>query len=89
MIEQGALWARTGFERWRTLGPMMPGKDPLTRLVEVVEHGLVSDERRRNMLARQQAFESDSRALAFALRDASRMLTPHTHISCFSGESRF
>ena len=70
MIEQGALWARTGFERWRTLGPMMPGKDPLTRLVEVVEHGLVSDEIRRNMLARQQAFESDPRALAFALRDA-------------------
>ena len=70
MIEQGALWARTGFERWRTLGPMMPGKDPLTRLVEVIEHGLVSNDSRRNMLARQQAFESDERALAFALREA-------------------
>ncbi|MBK7952510.1 MAG: SUMF1/EgtB/PvdO family nonheme iron enzyme [Candidatus Accumulibacter sp.] len=70
MIEQGALWARTGFERWRILGPMMPGRDPLTRLVEVIEHGLVSDDRRRNMLARQHAFEQDERALAFALRDA-------------------
>ncbi len=70
MIEQGALWARTGFERWRILGPMMPGSDPLTRLVEVVEHGLIGDGNRRNMLARQQAFESDERALAFALREA-------------------
>jgi hypothetical protein len=69
MIEQGVLWARTGFERWTLLGPMMPGKDPLTRLVEVVEHGLISDQSQRNMLARQQAFEQDERALAFALRD--------------------
>jgi formylglycine-generating enzyme required for sulfatase activity len=69
MIERGVLWARTGFEHWTLLGPMMPGKDPLTRLVEVVEHGLISDPSQRNMLARQQAFEQDERALAFALRD--------------------
>ncbi|RDE52181.1 MAG: TIR domain-containing protein [Candidatus Accumulibacter meliphilus] len=69
MIERGVLWARTGFEHWTLLGPMMPGKDPLTRLAEVVEHGLISDQGRRNMLARQQAFEGDERALAFALRD--------------------
>jgi formylglycine-generating enzyme required for sulfatase activity len=69
MIEQGVLWARTGFERWTLLGPMMPGKDPLSRLVEVVEHGLIGDHSQRNMLARQQAFEQDERALAFALRD--------------------
>jgi hypothetical protein len=69
MIEQGVLWARTGFEHWTLLGPMMPGKDPLTRLADVVEHGLISDQNQRNMLARQQAFEHDERALAFALRD--------------------
>ncbi|MBN8515426.1 SUMF1/EgtB/PvdO family nonheme iron enzyme [Accumulibacter sp.] len=69
MIEQGALWARTGVEHWSILGPMMPGKDPLTRLAEVVEHGLISDQSRRNLLARQQAFEHNERALAFVLRD--------------------
>jgi hypothetical protein len=63
MIEQGALWARTGVEHWSILGPMMPGKDPLTRLAEVVEHGLISDQSRRNMLARQQVFEHNERAL--------------------------
>jgi formylglycine-generating enzyme required for sulfatase activity len=69
MIEQGALWARTGVEHWSILGPMMPGKDPLTRLAEVVEHGLISDQSRRNLLARQQVFEHNERALAFILRD--------------------
>ncbi|RDE50936.1 MAG: TIR domain-containing protein [Candidatus Accumulibacter meliphilus] len=73
MIEQGALWARTGFEHWTILGPMMPGENPLTRLVDVVEHGLIS-EGLRHMLARQQAFEHehDERALAFALRDCRK-----------------
>lgn len=69
MIEQGALWARTGFERWIILGPMMPGQDPLSLLVDVLEHGLITDHREPHMLARQQLFERDERALAFALRD--------------------
>ncbi|MCB1629686.1 MAG: formylglycine-generating enzyme family protein, partial [Xanthomonadales bacterium] len=34
MIEQGALWARTGFEHWTLIGPMMPGRDPLAMLAE-------------------------------------------------------
>ncbi len=70
MIEQGALWARTGFDRWRILGPMLPGKDPLEKLAEVLERGLVADEARRDSLARLQRLEQDERALAFALRDA-------------------
>ena len=36
MIERGALWARTGFERWRILGPMMPGANPLAKLAETL-----------------------------------------------------
>jgi hypothetical protein len=28
MIEQGALWARTGLDDWRVLPAMMPGRDP-------------------------------------------------------------
>jgi len=80
MIEQGALWARTGFERWRVLGPMMPGRDPQTRLVEVVEHGLIRDEGRRNMLDRQHVFEDATRARwRSALRDARN---EHVGISC-------
>lgn len=34
MIEYGALWARTGFEHWTVIGPMMPGSDPLATLAE-------------------------------------------------------
>lgn len=70
MIEQGALWVRTGFERWRILGPMLPGKDPLAKLAEVLERGLIADPASRDTLARLKLFERDERALAFALRDA-------------------
>jgi hypothetical protein len=69
MIEQGALWARTGFTHWRILGPMMPGRDPLTKLAEVVERSLVSDPERRDALRRLERLEQDERALALALRD--------------------
>ncbi|PUB76305.1 MAG: hypothetical protein DBP03_04910 [gamma proteobacterium symbiont of Ctena orbiculata] len=69
MIEQGALWARTGFTQWRVLGPMMPGKDPLTKLAEVVERGLVTDAEQRDSLKRLEQLQQDKRALALALRD--------------------
>ncbi|MEW8438518.1 MAG: SUMF1/EgtB/PvdO family nonheme iron enzyme [Candidatus Thiodiazotropha taylori] len=69
MIEQGALWARTGFTHWRILGPMMPGKVPLTKLAEVVERGLVSDPGQRDSLRRLERLQQDERALALALRD--------------------
>ena len=70
MIEQGALWARTGFEQWTVLGPMMPGMDPLAKLAEVLEQALVADAAHRDSLRRLQRLEADDRALAFALRDA-------------------
>jgi formylglycine-generating enzyme required for sulfatase activity len=69
MIEQGALWARTGFERWQILGPMMPGMDPLTKLAEVLEQGLIADPVKRDSLGRMQKLQQDERALAFTLRD--------------------
>lgn len=69
MIEQGALWARTGFERWRILGPMMPGKDPMANLAEALEQRLIEDASRRDSLGRLKRLEQDQRALAFALRD--------------------
>ncbi|MFM8444323.1 MAG: toll/interleukin-1 receptor domain-containing protein, partial [Methylococcus sp.] len=69
MIERGALWARTGFERCRVLGPMMPGQDPLAKLAEVLEAGLVADPTRRDSLERQRRLEQDELALAYRLRD--------------------
>ncbi|MBL8528732.1 MAG: SUMF1/EgtB/PvdO family nonheme iron enzyme [Burkholderiales bacterium] len=70
MIERGALWARTGFGRWRVLGPMLPGKDPLGNLATALDHGLIPDASQRDSLARLKRLEQDERALAFALRDA-------------------
>ncbi len=69
MIERGALWARTGFERWRVVGPMMPGKDPLAKLAEVLERGLIGEAAQRDTLRRLQRLEQDECALAFSLRD--------------------
>ncbi|MGR9108903.1 MAG: nSTAND1 domain-containing NTPase, partial [Gammaproteobacteria bacterium] len=68
MIEKGALWARTGFEHWRILGPMMPGERPLTKLAEVIERGLIEDETRRNLAKRLEELKQGDHALALALR---------------------
>ena len=69
MIERGALWARTGIENWRILGPMMPGCQPVEKLAEVLECSLVADPAQRDTLGRLQRLEQDERALAFALRE--------------------
>jgi|CXWL01.1.fsa_nt_gi formylglycine-generating enzyme required for sulfatase activity len=69
MIEQGALWARTGFEHWRILGPMMPGKNPLEKLAETLEQGLVDDPAKRDSLGRLERLNKDPRALAFTIKD--------------------
>ena len=69
MIEQGALWARTGLERWRILGPMMPGGRPTDRLAEVLEQELITEPVRRDSLNRLKQLQGDTRALAFGLRD--------------------
>lgn len=69
MIERGALWARTGFDTWTILGPMMPGRQPVEKLAEVIECGLVADPTKRDTLGRLRRLEQDERALAFALRE--------------------
>jgi formylglycine-generating enzyme required for sulfatase activity len=68
-IEQGGLWARTGFEHWVLLGPMMPGVNPTAKLAEILEHGLIEDPAQRDSLARLERLQRDERALSFALRD--------------------
>ncbi|SET52496.1 Formylglycine-generating enzyme, required for sulfatase activity, contains SUMF1/FGE domain [Nitrosomonas marina] len=72
MIEQGALWARTGFDQWTIIGPMMPGKTPLAKLAETLEQGLVDNPAERDSLRRLKRFEDDPRALAFAIKDFKR-----------------
>ena len=34
LIDQGWLWPRTGYARWRRIGPMMPGERPVEMLAE-------------------------------------------------------
>ncbi|MEZ5450267.1 MAG: ATP-binding protein [Thiolinea sp.] len=68
MIRQGALWARTGFEHWQVLGPMMPGERPLLQLAETLERDLVTDPERRDISRRYQALQADPQALALHLR---------------------
>lgn len=68
MIERGALWARTGFEHWRILGPMMPGKNPLAKLAEILEHGLIDDPAKRDIDARQGRLSAKESGLASTLK---------------------
>lgn len=72
MVERGALWARTGFDRWRVLGPMLPGRNPLEKLAEVLEHALVPEGTQRDTLQRLKRLEQDERALALMLRDCKQ-----------------
>jgi formylglycine-generating enzyme required for sulfatase activity len=72
MIERGALWARTGLEKWRILGPMMPGKNPVENLATCIERGLVADETKRDSLARIERLKRDERALALQLVDVKQ-----------------
>lgn len=70
MIERGALWPRTGLSKWKLLGPMLPGRDPVARLAEALEHGLKADRHKRDTLSRVRQLTADERALAFAIHDA-------------------
>lgn len=70
MIEQGALWPRTGYNEWHIFEPMMPGRNPLEMLADTLAHkqkGLV--EANRSLLAWTKELEADERALAYALRE--------------------
>ncbi|MGH8694687.1 MAG: hypothetical protein ACREVM_10720, partial [Burkholderiales bacterium] len=75
MIEKGALWARTGYEHWRILGPMMPGNCPLTQLAEFIERGLIEDEAKRNLSNRLQQLNQGETALALTLRGFKKTKT--------------
>ncbi len=66
MIEQGALWARTGFDQWTIIGPMMPGGKPLEKLAETLEQGLIRDPEKRDSLGRLNRFRQDDTGLALA-----------------------
>ena len=68
MIERGALWARTGFEHWRILGPMMPGKNPLAKLAEILEQGLIDDPVKRDIDARQGRLSTKESGLSSTLK---------------------
>jgi Novel STAND NTPase 1/TIR domain len=72
MIERGALWARTGFEGWTVLGPLMPGQDPVGNLAVALEQGLIAEQEKRDSLGLQKRLEADERALAHRLRDFGR-----------------
>ncbi len=69
MIEQGALWARTGFEQWRILGPMMPGKNPITKLAETLEHGLIDDPAKRDIDRCLERLNAKESGLASSLKN--------------------
>ncbi|MBU0655408.1 MAG: SUMF1/EgtB/PvdO family nonheme iron enzyme [Gammaproteobacteria bacterium] len=69
LIKQGALWARTGYEHWHILGPMMPGEQPLQKLAEVLEHSLVTDPALRDTAKRYASLLENDKALAMRLRD--------------------
>jgi formylglycine-generating enzyme required for sulfatase activity len=67
MVERGALWPRTGYAHWRILGPMMPGKEPVTRLAEALEQTLKPDGA-RDIGARRDQLARDETALALGIR---------------------
>jgi hypothetical protein len=70
MIERGALWPRTGYATWRVLGPMMPGRDPLTNLSEAIELGLKPDAAARDIAGLAARLkQADDSALALTLRN--------------------
>ncbi|CAG0906977.1 unnamed protein product [Cyprideis torosa] len=69
LVEQGALWSRTGFEQWKIIGPLMPGEHPLRQLAEAVEHALVPEAAARDSGQRYRSFQNDEQALVMRLRD--------------------
>ena len=63
LVDQGWLWPRTGYARWRRIGPMMPGEHPVAMMAEHLARSFqveMADVRRR--------LEADDGALADWLR---------------------
>lgn len=65
LIDQGWLWPRTGYERWRRIGPLMPGEDPVQMLAEHLARSFGGMELTD---VREQLERGDERALAEWLR---------------------
>lgn len=72
MIKQNALWVRTGYRHIRILEPMMPGKEPLSRLAEVLERGLIANPLDRDILRRLERLQCDDRIISFMLKEHFR-----------------
>lgn len=68
LIEQGALWARTGFERWQILETLLPGEKPLQQLAEVLERSLVPEAAQRKVLNVYTDLQGHEAALSLYLR---------------------
>ncbi len=69
LVDQGWLWPRTGFERWRLIGPVMPGERPVAMLAEHLARAFKEHEPSLEMsYVRRQLEQGDERALADWLR---------------------
>jgi len=72
LIEQGLLWSRTGFAKWKIIGPMMPGEKPLDRLARILDQALIPDPEKRDHKRRLTRLEDgDSRVFASMLKDVA------------------
>ena len=65
LIDQGWLWARTRFEDWRRIGPLMPGERPVAMLAEHLARAFPPAEMAD---VRKRLEEGDEHALADWLR---------------------
>lgn len=68
LIQQGALWARTGYPHWKIIGPVMPGEKPLEALAEALQHALLPASE-RDMAGLLKLLRSDDDGLRLWLRD--------------------
>ena len=75
MIERGALWSCTGIEQWCILGSMMPGQDPLTKLAETLELGLIEDATKRDIDTRLERLAAKDSALSSTIKSFKREQT--------------
>lgn len=60
LVDQGWLWPRTGYARWRRIGPLMPGAHPLQMLAEHLARAFEEE----MMDVRERLEADDDRALA-------------------------
>jgi formylglycine-generating enzyme required for sulfatase activity len=63
LVDQGWLWPRTGYARWRRIGPMMPGEHPVAMLAEHLARAFQVE-----MADIRQRLEGDDHSLAEWLR---------------------